>query len=194
MPPCVCSVSPSRRPKRTSAEGTAFWYLGPALFLIWVGAAIAYFQLEHGVNPSVRSFGDALYWVFITATTVGYGDITPVTPAGRILAGVLIFLGIGLVGILSARFTQRWLKQEQGDVALLRRIDGLEKTLASMHGVLVEMQTAFTRRDLDTDALDGNGTEGPRQTVAGDRRPTQQPVERKRPARARSRPTPGDWS
>ena len=55
--------------------------------------------LEHGVNRHVATFGDAMYWSFITVTTVGYGDISPVTPAGRILAGLLIFAGIGVVGL-----------------------------------------------------------------------------------------------
>jgi voltage-gated potassium channel len=55
-----------------------------------------------------------LYWSFITATTVGYGDITPTTPEGRILAGVLIFVGIGLVGFASAQLTQRLMHSDLG--------------------------------------------------------------------------------
>jgi voltage-gated potassium channel len=77
----------------------SWWFLGPLLALVWIGAAGAYWSLEQGVNPNLHNFGDALYWSFITATTVGYGDITPTTPEGRILAGVLIFIGIGLVGL-----------------------------------------------------------------------------------------------
>ncbi|SFM96727.1 potassium channel family protein [Thermodesulforhabdus norvegica] len=45
---------------------------------------------------------DAIWWAVVTVTTVGYGDITPVTRAGRIIAIVIMFFGIGLVGILTA--------------------------------------------------------------------------------------------
>lgn len=64
----------------------SWWFLGPILVVVWLGASGGYWSLEHGVNPSLHTFGDALYWSFITATTVGYGDITPTTPEGRILA------------------------------------------------------------------------------------------------------------
>jgi len=92
----------------------SWWFLGPVLAVVWLGASAAYWSLEHDVNPSLHTFGDALYWSFITATTVGYGDITPTTPEGRILAGVLIFVGIGLVGFASAQLTQRLMHSDLG--------------------------------------------------------------------------------
>ncbi len=47
---------------------------------------------------TVTSFSDALWWSLVTLSTVGYGDIAPVTQSGRILAGILITLGIGVFG------------------------------------------------------------------------------------------------
>ena len=52
-----------------------------------------------------------MYFSFVTASTVGYGDVTPVTPAGKILTGILIFVGIGLLGFASAQLTTRLLPQ-----------------------------------------------------------------------------------
>jgi voltage-gated potassium channel len=49
-----------------------------------------------------RSFGDALWWAVVTATTVGYGDISPSTVEGRIIAVVLMLTGIGVIGIFTA--------------------------------------------------------------------------------------------
>lgn len=51
------------------------------------------------------SFFDDLWWSFVTATTVGYGDISPATPAGRVIAAVLMIVGIGLIGSLTSTLT-----------------------------------------------------------------------------------------
>ena len=48
------------------------------------------------------SFGNALWWSFVTATTVGYGDVIPKTLGGRIIAVFLMVIGIGFVGLLTA--------------------------------------------------------------------------------------------
>ncbi len=57
--------------------------------------------VEQGQN-SIESFPDALWWAVVTVTTVGYGDMTPVTITGRAVATVLMFVGIGLFGGLTA--------------------------------------------------------------------------------------------
>ncbi|UJF16594.1 potassium channel family protein [Jeotgalibaca sp. MA1X17-3] len=48
-----------------------------------------------------RTFGDSLWWSFVTATTVGYGDITPESVSGRLIAVILMIVGIGFVGMLT---------------------------------------------------------------------------------------------
>ncbi len=52
-------------------------------------------------EPDV-SFASGIWWSIVTLTTVGYGDISPATPAGRVLAVLVMFFGIGLLGMLSA--------------------------------------------------------------------------------------------
>lgn len=51
------------------------------------------------------SFADGLWWSFVTATTVGYGDISPVSSYGRIVAAILMLVGIGLIGSLTSTIT-----------------------------------------------------------------------------------------
>jgi len=117
-------------------------FLGPILILLWVGAATAAWVLEHGVNPALKTFGDALYWSFVTATTVGYGDIAPVTSEGRVLAGLLAFLGIGLLGFASARLTAKFLQQQNGDDPSLRisvdEVRALRAEIAELRTLLVQ--------------------------------------------------------
>lgn len=64
--------------------------------LATVGAAV--FAL---VEPS-HSLGKAFWWAFVTMTTVGYGDITPQTAAGKVIAVVLMFGGVGVLALISA--------------------------------------------------------------------------------------------
>jgi voltage-gated potassium channel len=126
----------------------SLWYLGPSLIVLWFVAAAACFLIEHGVNPHIETFGDALYWSFITATTIGYGNVAPVTPAGHILAGVIIFVGIGLVGVLSAQLTQHWLRDEarHHPKLMLEKMTRLEDEIASLKELIVEQRDAEPRR------------------------------------------------
>jgi voltage-gated potassium channel len=73
--------------------------IGIVLLLIAVGSLI--FMVE-GFGEGRHSFGDALYLAFITALTIGYGDLTPDGPIGRITAVCLGGLGIILTGIVVA--------------------------------------------------------------------------------------------
>ncbi|OEF99983.1 hypothetical protein BHF71_06825 [Vulcanibacillus modesticaldus] len=52
-------------------------------------------------EDSIDSFGDALWWSIVTTTTVGYGDISPASTGGRIVAAILMFMGIGTIGMLT---------------------------------------------------------------------------------------------
>ncbi len=74
-------------------------------------SATALYMAEGAVQP--QQFGSiprALWWSVVTLTTIGYGDVTPVTPLGKMLAGVTAFLGVGLIaaptGILAAAFSE----------------------------------------------------------------------------------------
>lgn len=70
--------------------------------LIYVGA-LAEYSVEHKApGATITSFPLSIWWAFVTVTTVGYGDVYPVTTLGRFIAIILMITGIAVIGIVSA--------------------------------------------------------------------------------------------
>lgn len=79
--------------------------------LLMIISSILMYSLEHDIQPDkFKNAFSGLWWAVATFTTVGYGDIYPVTAAGKVLSSVIALLGIGLVavptGIISAGFVE----------------------------------------------------------------------------------------
>ncbi len=83
-------------------------------------------------EPTVESIGDGFYWALVTVTTVGYGDITPATPSGKLIASFLILLGLGLIAtitaIVSAKFIQNYVDHHTND-DVLEKLEILQKDI-----------------------------------------------------------------
>lgn len=104
---------------------------GTALLLIWQ-SSLGVLQAErHAPGANITTFGDAVWWAFCTITTVGYGDYTPVTVQGRVLAVLLMIGGVVLVGLVVATFSS-WVVER----ASRGREDQLPATRADVHEVL----------------------------------------------------------
>lgn len=70
--------------------------------LVVIFSAIAILQVENVPNSNIKTAEDALWWAYVTVTTVGYGDRYPVTTEGRVIASVLMTAGVGLFGTFTA--------------------------------------------------------------------------------------------
>jgi len=88
------------------------------LLLLVVASSLMYY-LEKDDNKAFTSIPVAMWWGIATFTTVGYGDITPITPAGRLLGGCVAILGIAMfaipAGVVGAAFAEEWRKQRSDD-------------------------------------------------------------------------------
>ena len=71
---------------------------------VFVFGTAAYF-LEHDVNTQFGNISDGLWWAFVTLTTVGYGDIYPMTSGGRIIAVFTMIFGIAIYSLVVANLT-----------------------------------------------------------------------------------------
>lgn len=93
------------------ARGSIFTITLATFTLITFGS-IGILNLEsHHEHANIRTASDALWWSFVTVTTVGYGDHYPITPTGRLIAAILMATGVGLFGVLTAYLANAWLSQ-----------------------------------------------------------------------------------
>jgi voltage-gated potassium channel len=112
-----------------------FHYVLLATIVIVSLGAVGIFVVERGSsNSNIHSMGDAFWWAIVTATTVGYGDLSPVTGEGRVIAVGLMIVGIGFIGILTATLTSFFFDQERSAeaMALERRLDRIEDKLDAL--------------------------------------------------------------
>jgi voltage-gated potassium channel len=97
--------------------------------LVFAGAGVA-FIAEEGAGSGFDTYGASLWWAVVTFTTVGYGDMSPVTVTGRIAAVVLMLLGIGLYGTITASVAAYFVEEDEGEAERLARIEGKIDKLA----------------------------------------------------------------
>ncbi|KRL39164.1 potassium channel family protein [Liquorilactobacillus uvarum] len=71
--------------------------------------------------------GEAFWWAIATATTVGYGDISPHTAIGKFAAVMLMFVGIGFIGMLTSSLTAFFTHEEDSNKKVLEKLDRIEK-------------------------------------------------------------------
>ncbi len=64
-------------------------------------SAVMLFLAEYRVNENIDTLGDTLWWAIVTITTVGFGDITPVTTGGRVIASALMFSGMFIIAMFA---------------------------------------------------------------------------------------------
>jgi voltage-gated potassium channel len=81
-------------------------------FVLMILSSTLMYYIEHDAQPEkFASIGDAVWWAVATLTTVGYGDVYPVTALGKILSGIIALIGIGFValptGIISSAFIEK---------------------------------------------------------------------------------------
>ena len=79
------------------------------LMLLFSSIAILQFEASDP-NSNIKTAGDAIWWSYVTITTVGYGDKYPVTTEGRIIAAILMTVGVGLFGTFTAYVSSLFVK------------------------------------------------------------------------------------
>lgn len=79
-----------------------FIFLGYMLFGITFTFGSIFYLLEFGINENIDTYLDSLYWALVTISTVGYGDIAPITPLGQVVSMFGIIFGIALISFVTS--------------------------------------------------------------------------------------------
>ena len=124
------------------------------------------YMFENGKNPAMSSIPKAIYWAVVTITTVGYGDITPVTPIGQFISTLVMLLGYSIIavptGIVVGETIQEHKAAENGE----RRTENGERKAESEEAEMAVVPDEFNEyeesRMADTKSMDTGSEVGPR--------------------------------
>lgn len=84
-----------------------------ACALISLSILVLHFESQHA-EANIATAGDALWWSVVTLSTVGYGDLYPITTGGRICAAILMIVGIGVFGVIAGAFADLLMRLSRG--------------------------------------------------------------------------------
>ena len=87
-------------------------HLGITILCIWVFVFCAGVMMA-AIDPAFHNIEDGIWWAWVTVTTVGYGDLVPVSGAGRLLAGIVMLAGLGLFSLVTANFSAFFVAREE---------------------------------------------------------------------------------
>ncbi|MFD1810640.1 potassium channel family protein [Rhodococcus gannanensis] len=108
----VAMVTVMQRAIGGAIRGKVLIYTICTSTLLLYVASLAMLEAERDhPDSSVKTFGEALWWSMTTVTTVGYGDYSPVTTTGRLIAAALMIGGISLIGVVTATIAS-WIVEQ----------------------------------------------------------------------------------
>jgi voltage-gated potassium channel len=127
----VVLLNALRRAKAVMTHRGLHFVLLAVVVIIFACAGLVLSFEAHAKGSNIHGFADALWWAMVTVTTVGYGDKFPVTAGGRGVAVVLMLVGIGLIGVLTATVASYFVEQQAdvGMAAVTERLDRIEAML-----------------------------------------------------------------
>ena len=125
-----------------------FYLFFIAAGVIVIGSVVMYLVESPHPDSQINSMLDAVWWTVATSTTVGYGDIIPVTETGKIIAIFYMFFGIGIlaifISVLGTSFYKKRFEKEEKEIShaqklILDRMDDLEKNQEKLQKDLREL-------------------------------------------------------
>lgn len=117
--------------------------VGVAVFVVLVGALAVLDFERFAPGSTITTLHEAVWWAVVTITTVGYGDLSPVTGGGQIAATVMMVVGISIIGAVTASLASWFTMRIQGDqddvnAAILSELSAVRAELAQLRAATTE--------------------------------------------------------
>lgn len=132
-----------RRAAGTALRGRVVTFAASSTALLVFVASLAVYDAErYAPGADITTYGDAIWWACVKFTTVGYGDLSPVTVQGRCIAIAMMVCGIALLGTVTATIAS-WLvervtaEEEAGQAATAAHMQGLSDKIDRLERLLV---------------------------------------------------------
>lgn len=113
-----------------------------------------------GVDPNIKTAWEGIWYAVVTVSTVGYGDIVPVSPLGRLLGVCLIVMGLGIFVVITANFLALMLRKEAAGLKreekqvdkILDHLKDLQDTQAELNRTLNSINQKVKKMEKDKDS------------------------------------------
>ncbi len=114
---------------------------GVAFVMVLFSTTLMLEAERHAPDATIKTGGDALWWALTTVTTVGYGDTYPVTGEGRVIAAVLMLVGIALFGSMSAIITSKLILPKE-----TRDHEEMRREVRALHAEIKELREELRKK------------------------------------------------
>jgi voltage-gated potassium channel Kch len=112
--------------------------------LLIAAGAIGLYWAEIGVNPHIHNLLDTIWWAVATVTTVGYGDISPMTAKGKVIGIILMIIGTALFWSYTALFADALISEE---------LDDFQSELKNIESKLRRLRSVGKTKEANSDEL-----------------------------------------
>ena len=150
----VALLSVLNRTGAHTLRGRVTVYVFGGAGLLVVTAALAVTEAERGrPGATIANLGDGFWWAATTLTTVGYGDLYPVTATGRVIAVALMVGGVALLGAVTATLAS-WLiervaaEAEDDETATRAQVDALTTEIRALRSEVAELRRATNEEEV----------------------------------------------
>lgn len=123
------------------AQSALFIVFFILIMLLEFGSMSIYFFEYQSPNANIKTAGDALWWNVVTMATVGYGDRFPVTIGGRLVAILVMMVGVGLFGVITGFLANSFLTPRN------KKVDPNEVTLESLSKQVADLQKQLNKKN-----------------------------------------------